>query len=175
MSELVAYDDDEDNEVLDEIDAKIEQIARYVEGSGEDAQRVAIADGIRSRRFDGPPGPRHEPWVCRGKSMTGNDYDVFVIADQPPAHWVDLGNDNKMAVIVDDPVVEFAVFEWLSGPTTPDGYPAEYKLLLRGSGPSGSLRECRHIWWGERGYTYYLNFALAERVFKELRRWFDGD
>ncbi len=169
----VAMNDDGDEETLGEVDAKVEQIARYIEGDGQDEQRVALADGVRSRRFEGPPGRRFDPWVTHGRSH--NDHDLFRVGDQPRGvEWIDLGRDNRLGVIVDDLIVEFAVFQWMMGKSS-DGSPDEYIMLLRGSGPSGSLRECRHIWWGERGYTYYLNFALVERVFKELRRWFDGD
>jgi hypothetical protein len=120
-------------------------------------------------------------WKSRGKSEIANDYDVYVLGDQDATHRIDLGHDNWLFVKERDGLtLEFALFEYLSGPSTINGAEVgglEHIMRFRGSGPSGSLRECRHIWWGERpdGYTHCLNFALVEAAFRELRRWYDGD
>jgi hypothetical protein len=111
-------------------------------------------------------------WKCAGKSFTGNDYDAYIVADQDADERIDLGNDAWLLVRdVDGLTKHFAVFEFLakSDDTT------EHIMIFHGTGPSGGLRECRHIYWGEGGYTFCLRFALVEAAFRELRRWYDGD
>lgn len=129
-----------------------------------------------------------EHWISCGKDGPGHDIALYVVESQNATHRVLLGNDAWLLVHEDGIHIAFAVFVFCMGPVTgptdrsdikPD--PVKHTMLFHGSGPSGSLRECRHIWWGERedpemrGYTYYLNFATVEAAFRELRRWFDGD
>ena len=124
---------------------------------------------------------KYDPWKCAGKSITNSDDDVFFLEDQKADELIQLaGADAWLAIKKDgDLIVNFAVFDFFYGPSsparTPDDRKTAYVMLLHGSGPSGNLRECRHIWWGEDGYTYYLNFAVVEAALRELRKWFDGD
>ncbi len=64
-------------EVASTIENTIEQIAKWVAGDGKDDQRVALADGIRERRFVPPPAPASDFDCSSGSGVpTG-----LVIAD----------------------------------------------------------------------------------------------
>lgn len=45
--------------------------------------------------------------------------------------------------------------------------------LFHGEGPTGSLRECRHTWWGEDGYLFYPDGAIISAALKALSEHFD--
>ncbi len=115
-------------------------------------------------------------WKSSGVSLTGNGYTVYDLAEQDATERISLGNNAWLLVRdVDGLTLNFAMFELLTGSIS-DGTPDEHMLIFHGSGPSGNLRECRHIWWGEEdGYTHFLNFEHVEAAFRELRRWYDGD
>ncbi len=111
-------------------------------------------------------------WKSHGKDPFGSDYDVYRVGDQGADELIDLGGQAVLAVKVTDGLhVDFAVFDWL----TTDGADHNHIMLFHGSGPSGALRECRHIYWGESGYVHFMNFAVVEAALRELRRWFDAD
>lgn len=121
-------------------------------------------------------------WKSCGKGTIGSDYDLYVVADQDATERIQLNRNAWLLVkISNETHVEFAVFVFNDGPTTVNGEivdPERHILLFHGSGPSGSLRECRHTYWGEvdnAGYIHYPNFATIESALRELRRWFDGD
>jgi hypothetical protein len=45
---------------------------------------------------------------------------------------------------------------------------------MHGSGTLGSLRECRHTWWGNTGgYVFYPNGVRITAMFRELAEFFD--
>lgn len=46
-------------------------------------------------------------------------------------------------------------------------------VLMHGQGLAGSLRECRHTYWGDEGYIFYPNFKKMKAIFKELYVYFD--
>lgn len=115
-------------------------------------------------------------WTPCGKSPTGSDYTLFRLDDQHAHERIRLADQDAWLLVREsDSIVEFAVFEFHDSNT--DGSKAHYMMLLHGSGFSGALRECRHIWWGDNGdgYTFYLNFKVIEAALAELRRWFDGE
>lgn len=116
------------------------------------------------------------PWKPHGMSITGDECLVYVVADQGADATIHLGNQAVLAVKTRGDLIDFAVFEWhySAGSSEPPGTPPAHTLLFHGSGVSGALRECRHTYWGEDGYVHYLNFAVVEAAFRELRRWFDG-
>ncbi|MGN6107239.1 MAG: hypothetical protein ACTHU0_19180 [Kofleriaceae bacterium] len=112
-------------------------------------------------------------WTSCGKGH--GDVDVYAISAQGADEVIHLGRNAILAVKHRDPVVYFAVFDLHDSDI--DGSNPRHAMLMHGEGP-GSLRECRHIWWGEigtDGYTFGLNFAVVESALRELRRWFDGD
>jgi hypothetical protein len=92
-----------------------------------------------------------DQWKSHGKSETGSDYAMYILADQDATHRIDLGCDNWLLVKEEGELtVRFALFEFHSGPSTINGVevgPVEHLMRFCGVGPSGSLRECRHIWW----------------------------
>lgn len=98
------------------------------------------------------------------------------------AHAIELAGGGLLAVCDEVPhSVEFAVFRFAMGPATKDGVevePALFHRVFHGDGPSGSLRELRHTFWGEpdnSGYIFYPNGALIADAFAKLKRWFDCD
>jgi hypothetical protein len=91
-------------------------------------------------------------------------------------------NCNGLLAVCEDGIhVEFSVFRFASGPATIDGVvvePATYEVVFYGGGPSSSLRELRHTYWGQAdngGYIFYPNAKLITAAFAALRRWFDCD
>jgi hypothetical protein len=77
-----------------------------------------------------------------------------------------------LAVLADGDHVSFIVLMWAA---KIDGDLMLWEQVFRGCGPSGSLRELRHTWWGENGYIYYVNGELITDAFAKLRQWFDLD
>ena len=117
---------------------------------------------------------KYGPWKCHGKDDMGSDLDVFRLDEQESCEHEYLDDESWLLWRSSDGLtIEFAVFEWFHGPSTDGALPAEYTMLLHGSGPAGKLRECRHIWWGEDGYTHMTNFDLIARAAIALRKWFD--
>lgn len=86
-----------------------------------------------------------------------------------------------LAVRIEGIHVEVVLFELSGGPMTRNGIevdPATYNRVFHGSGPSGSLRELRHTYWGEpdnSGYIFYPNGKLIAAAFEALKEWFDCD
>lgn len=84
-----------------------------------------------------------------------------------------------LAVDDSDPVhVSFVVFDFHSGPSTRDGDVVDgekMSLVFHGNGPSSSLRELRHTYWGEDGYLFYAQGRLIAAAFIALNEWFDCD
>lgn len=155
---------------------RVEAIARYVEGDGTDAQRSALADGIRSG-YPKVAFPKN-PW--RSNPAGDLNGETCYAMEEQLGEKIRIGRRAWLAVHEHTPdIVDFACFDFAHGPASPATQPEHnmewYSMVFHGSGPSGGLRECRHIWWGDDGYTYYLNFALVEQAFAALRRWFDGD
>lgn len=49
-------------------------------------------------------------------------------------------------------------------------------IVFCGDGPTGSLREPRHMWWGdEEGYTFYLPAKAVIKTLQILEKYFDFD
>ena len=72
--------------------------------------------------------------------------------------------------IKDDLHVNFAVFHLAYS----DDKDTMMECVFQGSGPSGSLRECRHTWWGDdEGYVFYPPGKLIAQAFQELSVFFD--
>lgn len=58
-----------------------------------------------------------------------------------------------------------------------DGSNTKVSIIFEGSGPSGNLREPRHIWWGPdgNGYTFYLPAGAVIKALGRLKEYFDFD
>ncbi len=103
------------------------------------------------------------------------DHFVYRVGEIPttneirrlPGGWLVLNHDGA-------PWLKFAVLEFFS--SAPDRSDEQVTCLFHGEGPSGSLRECRHTWWGENGdgYCFYPNGPLITAALKELSTFFDG-
>lgn len=70
----------------------------------------------------------------------------------------------------------FAILSFASSNT--DGTDAEYDCFWFGEGPSGTLRECRHSYFGNSpseidGYVFYLNRAVMNDAFDFLSEYYD--
>jgi hypothetical protein len=91
---------------------------------------------------------------------------------------VNLEGQGLLAVLEDGIHISFAVFRWEQGSASGDPPDEWYQRVFHGSGPSGSLRELRHTYWGETdnsGYIFYAPGKLIADAFKQLERWFDVD
>lgn len=69
--------------------------------------------------------------------------------------------------------LRFVVFEYVASEV--DGTNPHGKLVFYGEGPSDTLRECRHTWWGEdgKGYVFYPNKKLILAALDKLSEYFD--
>lgn len=107
----------------------------------------------------------------------------YVIEEQTFTRRIDLDAYPPRAVLLvngepsDTGCIEFALFEFGFGPVTyVDGTRDEtihYQMVFHGEGFSGNLRECRHMWWGEGGYTFYLPLEATAAALTALKEWFD--
>ena len=59
--------------------------------------------------------------------------------------------------------------------STDDGANIEVEVIMGGEGPGGSLRECRHTYWGEEGYVHYLNGKHTRAILDWLEKYYDLD
>ncbi len=67
--------------------------------------------------------------------------------------------------------LNFAVLEFHSSEA--DGGNVQLSCVFHGEGPSSSLRECRHTYWGESGYLFYPDGRIIAAAFKELAEFYD--
>lgn len=120
-------------------------------------------------------------WTPAGVDHLGDSlYDVEALAaaagDRLEAK-LELGAHRMLLVrkVDFDVGLHVALFDWTQG----EGADSRHRIVFRGEGISGGLRELRHTWWGgykgndERGYIYYPSLDLIEWAMRELRRWFD--
>ena len=116
--------------------------------------------------------------IKKHKSIINSDDTVYKadevmdIVDE----WHKIGNENYTLVIKKDGqtdiVYHFALFRFNS--SNMDGSNETWEKIFEGTGPSSSLREMRHIWWGdEKGYVYYLNMDAVMEAFHILKKYYD--
>lgn len=67
--------------------------------------------------------------------------------------------------------LEFAFFEFNS--SDGDGSNIELTMMMNGNGPVGSLKECRHTYWGKEGYMFYPNRTHINAALKWLSAYYD--
>lgn len=112
-------------------------------------------------------------WIPCGQSITGSERTIYDVSTQAADERVDLGHDAVLLIQISDTFwVRFAVLEWhYTGDEGP-----RHTMLFHGEGTAApNLRECRHVWWGEDGYTFHPPFDVVETALRHLRRWFDGN
>ena len=85
-----------------------------------------------------------------------------------------LAGDGFLVLKQEDISVEFAVLRVVS---TYDNEQSLQRVFF-GHGFEGSLRECRHTYWGEDpnnkdGYLFYPSGKIIAAAFKELSEFFD--
>ena len=88
-----------------------------------------------------------------------------------PGHWLALW--TKDGETPADGWLEFALFSFAMSDI--GGKNTQVCLVFEGSGPTGSLRECRHIHWGpdKEGYTFYLPGTAVIKSLEHLQKYFD--
>lgn len=93
--------------------------------------------------------------------------------------FIHLGNESHCLVVqvVDDFHISFGLFQFHHQSGSSDEF---YSCILLGNGPSGVLREMRHIWWNPdeldlemKGYTFYLPGESVIKALEYLRKYFD--
>jgi hypothetical protein len=86
----------------------------------------------------------------------------------------DLGSGNWLAISSDKDkfIYNFAMFSFYSRDV--DGAEEYWSRIFEGTGPSSSLREFRHTWWGEGdGYVFYLPIDATIKALTILKKYFD--
>ena len=88
--------------------------------------------------------------------------------------------DGLIVVANRDDWIDFGVMDWHSSAI--DGAGTIYSCLWHGCGPSGSLRELRHSYFGSpssescmTGYIFYLNRKQMIDAMNVLLNYFDMD
>lgn len=112
-------------------------------------------------------------------AYNGQDTD-WVLMPRPEGVEEFRRGDHRLRVLVEDHFhVSWALLEWAGGPSVDvhgkEVEPAHYQVVAHGYGPSGSLREPRHTYFGDEGYVFYVQPALLAWGFEQLKRWFDFD
>lgn len=67
--------------------------------------------------------------------------------------------------------LDFAFFDFNS--SDGDGSNVELNMIMYGWGPTGTLKECRHTYWGKDGYIFYPNKKKIEIILNWLSVYFD--
>lgn len=49
------------------------------------------------------------------------------------------------------------------------------ETMVKGEGPVGLLRECRHSYWGKDGYIFYLQKDCVLKAIEWLSKYYDLD
>tara|TARA_R100001086_G_C11840641_1_gene259010 strand:- start:1467 stop:1793 length:327 start_codon:yes stop_codon:yes gene_type:complete len=66
-----------------------------------------------------------------------------------------------------DCIIDYAVVEY--------GNDVEGTMVWHGTGVGANLRECRHSYFGEDGYVFYMNGDLFISAINKLKDYFDMD
>jgi hypothetical protein len=109
---------------------------------------------------------------------TFEDSKVVVLAECEGTIEELVPDNLWMVHTITDGIVEFAALEFFTSPINRVGLEGLLcTVLVHGSGPSMSpeFRECRHTYWGDDGYIYYLNAKHIRAVLDWLERHFDCD
>ncbi len=109
------------------------------------------------------------------KNFTNNEDTVYSLTDiKEVAENVDTLIPMKLIVSRDgeeDGWLDFVFFEWVYS-VDEDEY---YEELCRVSGPSGFLSECRHTYFANNGYIFYMNRQVMITMIDYLTLYYDMD
>lgn len=86
-----------------------------------------------------------------------------------PAHWLALKFDK------DSFWLKFALFGFSQSDLNSTEENTKVYTVFEGEGPTGSLREMRHIYWGEdgKGYIFYLPGNAVIKSLEYLKKYYD--
>ena len=116
-----------------------------------------------------PPGTSDESFSCGDMLYLLDDLrSQFDVRDLPHGGQLVLKRKDGSNWL------EFAVMMFARSNT--DGSNTLVSCVFHGDGPGGkggSLRECRHTYWGEDGYIFYPDGALISSAFAMLSEFFD--
>lgn len=117
--------------------------------------------------------------ICSGDPMYSLDEIKSVYQEV-----VEIANDNWLALHPSHPFgdndkdlkncsLSFALFRFSCSDA--DGKNIRVTTIFRGDGPTSSLRELRHIWWGPDGdgYVFYLPLKTTIAALTYLMEYFD--
>lgn len=116
-------------------------------------------------------------WLERYVSGIGNCEDVEYSVDAIKKNFetVDLPLDAVLVLKWSHPKdkfwLDFAVLEFEHSDI--DDTNVHAISLFYGNGPSDSLRELRHTYFGKEGYLFYVKPIILVAAFKELSKYFD--
>lgn len=107
------------------------------------------------------------------ESVVNHNKDGFVYPLEAAKKFeiIDLCCGGKLILNIDDNTIDFAVLEFYSSGINDTN--VLLSEIFHGVGFSGSLRECRHTYWGEDGYVFYPNGKIIADAFKKLSIYFD--
>ena len=71
-----------------------------------------------------------------------------------------------LIVDVGEIIIQFCLLEHICEGDDDDDLGLE--IVFYGSGVGGSLMECRHTFWGEGGYVFYINLRLVKDAMTHL-------
>jgi len=72
---------------------------------------------------------------------------------------------------IDEISIDFALFQSAGFDQNKN---ESLSLVFYGNGTGGSLRKCRHTYWGESGYLFYMPLYLIKEAMSELKEYFDN-
>lgn len=77
--------------------------------------------------------------------------------------------DAYLVLNKDENWIKFAVLDFHTG-MDDDIF---LSCVFHGEGPTDPLRECRHTYWGDKGYLFYPNGEVISAAFSVLSEFFD--
>ena len=91
---------------------------------------------------------------------------------EPNYYWLALHSEEPLGA----GWMSFAFFEFYSSEGNEDTN-IRVSLVFHGEGPAGSLRECRHTYWGDEnnGYVFYMPWKAIVKSWEILAQYYDGD
>lgn len=117
------------------------------------------------------------PIWLRPRASEVNDHDMVYSLAEAKRNFTVIPLLSSGYLVVheeEELIVRFAVF-YFSYSVCGQDESTMLNLIFHGEGPSGSLRECRHTYWGAEGegYLFYPDGRVIAAAFKELSKYFN--